>query len=140
LEEDSKNNEYSFVGDYVIDSVDMTPGNHTSADLTFMTFKNSTPDFNLTSTANFISVDGWLGLMSAKISENTTDNTKNFMDQLVDNGVIPKENKTFAMYIAEDSDAAFSSVSFGGFDEEGFKNPEETTTMTADSNYAVSIK
>jgi hypothetical protein len=110
LEEDSKNKEYSFVGDYVTDTVNMNPANNTSADLTFLTVKTSSPDFNLTSTANFVSVDGWVGLKSAKISENTTDNTKNFMDQLVDNGIIPKENKTFAMYIAEESDAAYSSV------------------------------
>ena len=49
-----------------------------------MTFKESNPDFNLTSTDNFISVDGWVGLKSAKISDNTTAKSYNFMDQLVD--------------------------------------------------------
>jgi len=29
---------------------------------------------------------------------------------------------------------------FGGHDEEGFKNPDETVTLQADEDYAISIK
>jgi hypothetical protein len=53
--------------------------------------------------------------------------------------VINKENKTFSIYIAEEGDKSQSSILFGGHDEEGFLNPNETITMQADSNYAVSM-
>lgn len=95
---------YNFVGDYVVDKVDLNPkANHTVTYLNFMQFKTSSPAFNLTDSESFEFVDGWLGLKSAKkTNESTYDNSHNFMDQLIANKMIEEDNKQFSIYIAEE--------------------------------------
>lgn len=106
-----------------------------------MQFKTSKPAFNLTDSESFEFVDGWLGLKSAKkTNESTYDNSHNFMDQLIANKMIEEDNKQFSIYIAEDSDASYSSILFGGHDEEGFNDPKNTIELQTDENYAISVK
>ena len=51
------------------------------------------------------------------------------MDQLIANKMIEEDNKQFSIYIAEDSDASYSSILFGGHDEEGFNDPKNTIEL-----------
>jgi hypothetical protein len=59
------------------------------------------------------------------------------MDQMINKEIINKQNKSFSIYISEEGDKSQSSILFGGYDKEGFLNPNETITMVADSDYAV---
>ena len=53
--------------------------------------------------------------------------SRNFLDQLVSEGMIAPDKKMFSIYIANDTDKSYSSIQFGGFDEKAFADYSTAT-------------
>lgn len=105
-----------------------------------MQIKDSSPDFSpLSKETNFNGVDGWLGLKSKVVDDEVEEQSRDFLSQLVQNKVLPEENKMFSIYLKQDGDKSDSSILFGGLDEGGFLDHTNTTKIQADENYSFPI-
>ena len=58
----------------------------------------------------------------------------NFLDQLVAQGLMAPDKKMFSIYITDKDDLSWSSIQFGGFDENGFKDYKSAIKFQANNN------
>ena len=79
--------------------------------------KKSEPDWITNGVRNDIEVDGYLGLVSTRDGDTTSDSSINFLDQITGDLI---DKKMLSIYIAEDSDSDNSSILFGGSDDDAY--------------------